>query len=651
VLGTVQRSEGAAGAGGKDAAVPAWVDQQLHVVFTAPGGDVDPSKAKQRIDMVLATVRPLQAPARAALLLRLEQPEPRDEIARLFQERLATASRTRVLTVLRDGGAASTHAAGDAGAHGADEHGASTGARPATSGIQRKETGAATGGDVHEAASRGVAGGGTALPHAEAIQRSFGAHDVSGIQAHTGAAAQHASRDIGAQAYAMGSHVAFAGAPDLHTAAHEAAHVVQQRAGVQLKGGVGEAGDPYERHADAVADKVVAGHSAEALLGQMAPMPAPTPAGGVVQRKEVATGAEITGTQDWTTADRVGNTPRWQAACLRNLNAIDSSQYVKVVERRDFYQWFYLYSASQKFQSRWALAAYVVANGAHQIADMDANTSGEIANDTFGLANVELQGAMREGNQVIFDNVLPKLKRLIDGAPLRGQAALDWDKQVLADEQTLIQPLYKSLSQQSLDQLNRIARKQGIIVNVGAAVTGQDKVAAEPPYINGGTVPGFGQPDMKSINDRWRYGMEIGNQFTPGGTGFNPAADTMPVAGASYQNGSEFANVDTRHNLHQLDAWLNPNRLSRTGAGSDIQAIINNLSNLEKQQVLTDHSPDGWAYSIQFAQFSFITEAMVRQALPSDPAVAGQVSAFMTRFKAEQARVQIQYPGYPPVGF
>jgi hypothetical protein len=69
-----------------------------------------------------------------------------------------------------------------------------------------------------------------------------------------------------AHAFAARDHVAFAGAPDLHTAAHEAAHIVQQRGGVPLKDGVGEVGDPYERHADAVADAVVAGRSAELLL-------------------------------------------------------------------------------------------------------------------------------------------------------------------------------------------------------------------------------------------------------------------------------------------------------------------------------------------------------------------------------------------------
>ncbi|HEX8111425.1 MAG TPA: DUF4157 domain-containing protein, partial [Kofleriaceae bacterium] len=78
------------------------------------------------------------------------------------------------------------------------------------------------------------------------------------------------ARTMGAQAFAVGNHVGFAGAPDLHTAAHEAAHVVQQRAGVQLKGGVGETGDRYEQHADAVADLVVQGKSAASLLASFA---------------------------------------------------------------------------------------------------------------------------------------------------------------------------------------------------------------------------------------------------------------------------------------------------------------------------------------------------------------------------------------------
>jgi hypothetical protein len=143
----------------------------------------------------------------------------------------------------------------------------------ATFGVQMRR--AAQEGDdagaVQAAAAQGISGSATSLPHLDTIQRAFGSHDVSGIQAHTDASASAGSRAMGAEAYATGDHVAFDGAPSLHTAAHEAAHVVQQRAGVHLKGGVGESGDRYERHADAVADRVVAGDSAQDLLDQHAP--------------------------------------------------------------------------------------------------------------------------------------------------------------------------------------------------------------------------------------------------------------------------------------------------------------------------------------------------------------------------------------------
>jgi|GEM_PF-3443471 len=120
--------------------------------------------------------------------------------------------------------------------------------------------------DVHAAAAAGTRGSGGALPHQDKIQAAFGGHDVSGIKAHVGGAAATANQAMGAEAYASGNAVAFKSQPDLHTAAHEAAHIVQQRGGVSLSGGVGKAGDSHEQHADKVADAVVSGKSAEGLL-------------------------------------------------------------------------------------------------------------------------------------------------------------------------------------------------------------------------------------------------------------------------------------------------------------------------------------------------------------------------------------------------
>ena len=134
---------------------------------------------------------------------------------------------------------------------------------------------------VHELAGAGTSGASTSLPHLDRIQQSFGPHDVSGVQAHVGGPATEASQAMGAEAYATGNHVAFRMAPDLHTAAHEAAHVVQQRAGVQLSGGVGQVGDTYEQQADAVADRVVAGQSAADLLA-----PDPSEAGKTLSAHE-----------------------------------------------------------------------------------------------------------------------------------------------------------------------------------------------------------------------------------------------------------------------------------------------------------------------------------------------------------------------------
>ncbi len=150
--------------------------------------------------------------------------------------------------------------------------------------VQAKDGKAPAG--VQQAARKGVEGTGRALPHLGAIQQSFGQHDVGDVQAHVGGAAADASDAMGAQAYATGNDVAFRAEPDLHTAAHEAAHVVQQRGGVQLKGGVGQSGDAYENHADRVADAVVRGESAEGLLDRHAGPTATAPAQAKTQMKK-----------------------------------------------------------------------------------------------------------------------------------------------------------------------------------------------------------------------------------------------------------------------------------------------------------------------------------------------------------------------------
>jgi hypothetical protein len=154
-------------------------------------------------------------------------------------------------------------------------------------------------------AAEGVKGAGSSLPHLRRIQLSFGQHDVSDVRAHIGGNGTSAVDALNAKAYATGDDVAFgAGAADLHTTAHEAAHVVQQRSG-KVPDGVGSPNDRFEKHADAVADKVVAGESAEGLLSEMAG----SGGGTGIQKKAVQKDEGIDPDQDQDESSEEANEP------------------------------------------------------------------------------------------------------------------------------------------------------------------------------------------------------------------------------------------------------------------------------------------------------------------------------------------------------
>ena len=149
----------------------------------------------------------------------------------------------------------------------------------------------------HAAARDGIAGPGRPLPFLDTIQRSFGRHDLSAVEAHVDARAMAGARALGTSAFAAGNHVAFADSPSLHMVAHEAAHVVQQRRGVELNSGVGHTGDEYEQHANQVADLVVKSESCENLLGEPS-QTAHVAHGGAVQRYEAGEHAKMGDTQE-----------------------------------------------------------------------------------------------------------------------------------------------------------------------------------------------------------------------------------------------------------------------------------------------------------------------------------------------------------------
>lgn len=147
---------------------------------------------------------------------------------------------------------------------------------------RRAPEGGGAPGPVAGIARSGVTGNSGRLPHLDAVQRSFGpGFDLSGVRAHQDERAAAASADLAADAYTVGDDIAFRGPPSLRMAAHEAAHVVQQRGGIDLPGGLDRPGDIFEREADQVANRVVHGKSAADLL----PPPAARRGENQVQRQ------------------------------------------------------------------------------------------------------------------------------------------------------------------------------------------------------------------------------------------------------------------------------------------------------------------------------------------------------------------------------
>jgi hypothetical protein len=276
---------------------------------------------------------------------------------------------------------------------------------------------------AHEIAAHGVSGAGQALPHGNTIQRLFGRHDISDVQAHVGGPAATASERLGADAYATGRSVGFRSAPDLHTAAHEAAHLVQQARGVQLAGGVGRVGDVYERNADEVADAVVTGRSAECLLDRFAGGGA---AGPAVQKKADApydlTGHQLSPLKPGTTlADITSWLTKTQSATPPGITSWKANG-VKPGSTEEIYVLYAIWAIAKPDQ--WGAESDMV-------TEVGPGTKGaiQVRFDTVGNAVGTLVSATAPKVAATFTTVaagITSLKKTFDLADIRAEKSQAW---------------------------------------------------------------------------------------------------------------------------------------------------------------------------------------------------------------------------------
>jgi len=152
---------------------------------------------------------------------------------------------------------------------------------PMASGIlMRKAHGGTVDRNAEQAVGAASGSTGRGLPDdlRSRFEQSLGA-DLSSVRIHTGSESQVAAEAVGARAYAVGNDIHFAAGQydpgsegGQHLIAHEVAHTVQQRGGMQqpqFKLAVSSGGDSHEIEADRAADAMVRGTPAAVSGGEM----------------------------------------------------------------------------------------------------------------------------------------------------------------------------------------------------------------------------------------------------------------------------------------------------------------------------------------------------------------------------------------------
>jgi len=115
----------------------------------------------------------------------------------------------------------------------------------------------------------GNTGSNSDFPFHEQIQSSFGVHQISREEVVSGGEASEHAQRLGAKGFVKGGRAFLPKDADLEVAAHEAVHIVQQRALGASEKTIAQDDDLVEQQADSIARKVSRGENVEADLDRV----------------------------------------------------------------------------------------------------------------------------------------------------------------------------------------------------------------------------------------------------------------------------------------------------------------------------------------------------------------------------------------------
>jgi len=221
------------------------------------------------------------------------------------------------------------------------------------------------------------------------------------------------------------------------------------------------------------------------------------------------------GEGDWLASDRTGDTDTWKNANKHNLQQKKGyKEYTNFTTRAAFYGWVNSELKSKGHEVKWAGVASTT------VETLDEMINGKLANfaqwsGAMDITNPKINASMKKINTVIIKNAWNPLREIYNSkAKITGNSALNWDAQVLIDEQAKVQPYYTSLAR---DKASKKLLRENSRSTLFGVYTSRTMMT--------------NSQDIFNTNDRWQYGMFLM-------IGINIKLEYAPKVGGDWKKGT-----------------------------------------------------------------------------------------------------------------
>ena len=165
------------------------------------------------------------------------------------------------------------------------------------------------------------------------------------------------------------------------------------------------------------------------------------------------TGQKELSPSDWLKSDRKKNSQVWQQANSYNLENQLPQEYKSIVQRRDFYEWYYKSLEAKGHEVIWPKMAHYISKKLQLTKVFPYSIFTKKSVKTYAY----------QGSEHVFNAVFFELKSLYHSVKgIHGKAALNWDKDILHKEQIKwLYEVYIDIDVQTLHTIKRMSEGKG----------------------------------------------------------------------------------------------------------------------------------------------------------------------------------------------